>query len=141
MSKAKYKFILAILLVATIASGILSFVSVEQACGGIETTCYAVQTSQYESTFGVKNAPMGLVIFSLLGILTFLHIKNPTKYKKQIITLGIFVGAIFAIYFLYIQLFILNAICKYCMVVDIGMLLNLGVIILWKEKRPIPTFD
>jgi uncharacterized membrane protein len=141
MSKTKYKAILAIFILAIISSGILSFVSVEQACGGVQTTCYAVQTSQYEQTFGIKNAYVGLFIFSIMAILTFLYIKNPSKSKKQMITLGIIGGALFALYFLYIQFFILDALCKYCMVIDIGMLMNLGIIILWKEKKKIPTFN
>ncbi len=140
-TKAKYITILVIFILAIIASGILSFVSVEQACGGIQTTCYAVQTSQYEQTFGIKNAYIGLFIFSLLAILTFMHIKSPSKYKKQILTLGIIGGTIFTLYFLYLQFFVLNAMCRYCMVIDIGMLMNLGIIILWKEKQQIPTFD
>jgi uncharacterized membrane protein len=140
-NSSKYITILAIFILAIIASGILSFVSVEQACGGIQTTCYAVQTSQYESTLGIKNAHAGLFIFSIMAILTFLHIKNPSKSKKQMITLGIIGGALFALYFLYIQFFVLDAICKYCMVIDIGMLMNLGIIMLWKEKKKIPTFD
>ena len=140
-TKAKYITILVIFLLAIIASGILSFVSVEQACGGIQTTCYAVQTSKYESTLGIKNAHAGLFIFSLMAILTFLQIKNPSKSKKQMITLGIIGGALFAFYFLYIQFFILDAMCKYCMVIDIGMLMNLGIIILWKEKKQIQTFN
>jgi uncharacterized membrane protein len=140
-NNSKYVVILVIFLLAIISSGILSFVSVEQACGGIQTTCYAVQTSQYESTFGIKNAYIGLFIFSIMAILTFLYIRNPSKSKKQIITLGIIGGTIFALYFLYIQFFILDAMCKYCMVIDIGMLMNLGIIILWKEKKKTPRFD
>lgn len=141
MSKTKYKVVLAILILVIIASGILSFVSIEQACGGIQTTCYAVQTSQYEKTFGIKNAHAGLVIFSLLAILVFMQIKKPSKYKKQIITLGIIGGAAFAIYFLYLQFFALNAICKYCMIIDVGMLFELGIIILWKEKTSLRNLN
>jgi uncharacterized membrane protein len=139
--KAKYSIILGILILAIIASGILTFVSVEQACGGVQTTCYAVQTSQYEKTFGIKNAYIGLVVFSLLAILTFIHIIKPSKYKKQLIALGIIGGALFALYFLYLQFFVLDAICKYCMVIDIGMLLSLGIVILWREKPKIPKFN
>lgn len=133
-NKTKYTTILIIFILVTIASGILSFVSIEQACGGIQTTCYAVQTSQYETTFGIKNAHAGLVIFSLMAVLTFLYLKKPSKNKKQIISLGIIGGSLFALYFLYLQFFVLNAICKYCMVIDIGMLINLGIITFWKDK-------
>jgi uncharacterized membrane protein len=137
----KYIAILAIFILALVASGILSFVSIEQACGGIQTSCYVVQSSQYETTFGIKNAHLGLFIFSLMAILTFLHIKNPSKYKKQMLTIGIIGGTLFALYFLYLQFSVLKALCRYCMIIDIGMLLQLGIIILWKEKKQIPTFE
>jgi len=133
-NKSKYLTILLIFVLVTLASGILSFISLEQACGGTENSCYAVQTSQYESTFGIKNAHAGLVIFSIMAFLTFLYIKKPSKNKKTIIVLGIIAGSLFAIYFLYLQFFVLIAICKYCMVIDIGMLINLGIITFWKEK-------
>jgi uncharacterized membrane protein len=102
---------------------------------------HAVQTSQYESTFGIKNGYIGLFAFSLLAILTFLHIKSPSKYKKQILVLGIVGGTLFALYFLYIQFFVLNAMCKYCMIIDLGMILELGIIMFWKEKKLIPAFN
>lgn len=133
-NKAKYLIILTIFILITIASGILSFISLEQACGGIETTCYAVQTSQYETTFGIKNAHAGLVIFSIMVILTILCLKKTSKNIKLILSIGIMLGSLFAIYFLYLQFFVLDAICKYCMVIDIGMLINLGIITFWKEK-------
>lgn len=133
-NKAKYLIILTIFILITIASGILSFISLEQACGGIETTCYAVQTSQYETTFGIKNAHAGLVIFSIMVILTTLCLTKPSKNIKLILSIGIMLGSLFAIYFLYLQFFVLDAICKYCMVIDIGMLINLGIITFWKEK-------
>ncbi len=133
-NKAKYIILLTIFIIAFICSGILTFVSVEEACGGIQTTCYAVQTSQYETTFGIKNAHMGLVAFSIMAILIFLHLKQPTKNKKQIIKIGIILGSIFALYFLYIQFFVIDALCKYCMIIDAGMLINLGIIAFWKEK-------
>jgi len=133
-NKTKYTLILIIFIVSALASGILSFVSIEQACGGTQNSCYEVQTSKYETTLGIKNAHVGLIVFPILAILTLIHLRNPTKLKKQIITLGLFFGTIFALYFIYLQLFILKALCKYCIVVDLGMIIGLGIIILWKEK-------
>lgn len=133
-NKAKYIIILIIFLLATITSGILSFMSLEQACGGTQTTCYAVQTSKYESTFGIKNAHAGLAIFSIMSILTFLQLRKPSKTKKYLLYTGIIGGSLFALYFLYLQFFVLDALCRYCMVIDIGMLTNLGIIIFWKDK-------
>ena len=131
----KYIAILIIFILAIIASVILSFVSIEQACGGTQTGCYAVNTSQYEKTFGIKNGYIGLTLFSILAIITLLHIIHPSKANKRIIVTGIIFGTLFAIYFLYIQFFILKAICKYCMVIDLGMLINLGIIIFWNDTQ------
>ena len=134
MSKLKYKILLGLFTIAFIASAILAFVSLEQACGGVQTTCYVVQTSQYETTLGIKNAYAGLVAFLLIGFLAFLQIKNPNKERKDLITGGVVFASIVAIYLLYIQFFALNAVCKYCMVIDSATLISLGIVLFWKEE-------
>lgn len=143
----KYKTILFLIALGLIASIILSFVPLEKACGPVldrgssstntETLsdCTIVQTSKYETTLGFQNAHLGLIAFSLLFIITFLHEKKPTKKKKQLITLGLIFGSAMAIYFIYIQFFVLQAVCKYCMVTDIGILLSLGIILFMKDKK------
>lgn len=130
----KYKTILLFLALSIIASSILSFIPINEACGQEETGCYQVQASEYEETFGFKNAHLGLVAFSALFLITFWHMKKPSKSTKNLITIGLITGSIFALYFLYIQFFILNAICQYCMVADIGILAALVTFLLIKEK-------
>jgi uncharacterized membrane protein len=132
--KTKYKILLVLFAIAFLASLILSFVPLEQACGGVQTGCYAVQTSQYETTFGIKNAYLGLVAFAIIGLLAIFQIKHPIKERKQIIGLGVIVASLIAVYLLYIQFFVLHAVCKYCMVIDSSTLVSLGIIIFWKEK-------
>lgn len=131
----KYKTIMFLLSLALMASIILTFVPIEQACGIKTNGCYEVQTSKYEEVFGIKNAHFGLVAFGALLIVTFLHKKRPTKRKKQFITLGLILGSIVALYFLYLQFFVLNAICRYCMVTDIGILLALFTMLFIKDKN------
>lgn len=131
----KYKSILFLIALGIIASAILSFVPIDQACGLSTTGCYAVQASQYETTFGFQNAHLGLVAFTLLFIITFLHDKKPTKKRKQLIQTGLILGSAVAVYFLYLQFFVINAICKYCMVTDIGILLALAIFFLVKDKQ------
>lgn len=134
MSKAKYVVLIAIFFISFVASAILSFVPAEQACGGVQTTCYIVQTSEYEKTLGVNNSYFGLIAFSALLIFSISQLKNPKKYKNQIITAGIIFGSLFAIYFLYLQFFVIDALCRYCMIVDVGTLLCLALTFVWKEK-------
>jgi len=131
-NKTKYIIILIMLVLATAASIVLSFVSLNQACGQNQG-CTIINTSKYETTLGIKNAHIGLIAFPILAILTILELKKSNKYRKKLLQIGIIVGSAFAIYFLYIQIFLLKALCKYCLVVDIGVLISLGVIFL-KEK-------
>jgi len=130
----KYKVILFFLFLAIVASTILSFIPINKACGS-SAGCSIVHASQYESTFGIKNAHAGLVAFITLFIITFLHEKKPTKRKKQLILTGLIIGSVFALYFLSLQFFVIHAICKYCLVVDLGTLLSLLVFLTIKEKK------
>jgi len=132
--KVKYILILVIFLFALASSLVLAFVPTELSCGKVESTCYAVQTSSYETTLGIKNSIIGIVAFSLLSLITLLHILRPKKYQKQLLVLGISLASLMALYFLYLQLFEIKAVCKYCLIVDIGTLLNLGIITFWREK-------
>ena len=48
----KSQTLLIIFIICFIASAILSFIPAEKACGGTQSTCYAVQQSGYEETIG-----------------------------------------------------------------------------------------
>ncbi len=132
--KKKYIILLIIFILCFIASAILSFIPPEEACGGSETGCYIVSQSEYAQTIGINNCYFGLIAFSVLIILTICHVLKPKKYKKQLILLGLIIGSIFALYFIYLQLIVIKACCQFCMVVDIGTLLGLAVFLFWKEK-------
>lgn len=132
--KIKYQTLLIIFIVCFVASAILSFIPPEKACGGTDTACYIVSQSEQAETIGVKNCYFGLIAFSVLIILNLMHLKKPEKYKKQIILLALLIGSAFALYFIYLQLFIIKACCTYCMFVDIGTLLGLAIFLFWKEK-------
>ncbi len=120
------------MLIATIASIVLSTMTIEQACGE-NSGCSIVNNSQYEKTFGIKNSHIGLIAFPILAILTIFELRKTNRYRKKLIQLGIIAGSVFAIYFLYLQIFVLKAICKYCLVVDIGVLISLAIIFI-EEK-------
>ncbi len=135
--KTKYKIILGLMILAVAASAILSFIPLEEACdiGGSGDSCVIIQTSDYEETFGIKNAHIGLIAFPILAILTIFELRRPRKYQKKMIHFGMLIGSMFAIYFLYIQFFILKAMCKYCMVVDLAVIASFFLIISWEKKK------
>lgn len=130
--KRKYRLLAVIFGICFIMSGILAFLSPEQACGGVETSCYAVQQSGYKETLGINNSYFGLIAFSILGILALYQIHEPKKWVKKVLTYGIVIGALFAGYFFYLQFYVINAICRYCFIVDSGSVLSLIIMFLWK---------
>ena len=129
----KNNTLLFIFIVCFIASAILSFIPAEEACGGTQTSCYAVSHSGYEDTIGIKNSYLGLIAFGILAIILLSHMDKPKKYKQILLTIGIICGSIFAIYYLYLQIFVIKALCKYCIVIDSGILISLILLFAWKK--------
>ncbi len=119
----KYKLILIIFLLALISSLLLAFVPLHFICTPLEG-CNAVQTSIYSKTLGVSNNYYGIVIFLVMLLLTLSYIKNPNKNVKFLIYAGVFSGTLIALYFFYLQQFVIHAYCKYCLVIDIGMVIS-----------------
>jgi uncharacterized membrane protein len=131
----KYRILLAIFIIAFVCSIVLSFVPLPLICTPLEG-CNAVQTSVYAQTLGIENSYFGIVIFGLMSLMIYSHIKRPHKHKKSIINLGVFFGTMISLYFLYLQQFVLHAFCKYCLVVDFGMVISFFVMnVPWKRRN------
>ena len=129
----KYKFLFWLFLFAFVASLILSLTPVSEICDP-EKGCEIVQHSSYASTLGIKNSFYGSIIFALTLLLILSHMKKPEEYKKQITHAIIIFSSVVAIYFIYLQQFVLNSYCKYCLVVDVSILIALLIIIFgWKK--------
>ena len=116
------------------SSLLLSFAPQETICN-LNEGCSVVQNSSYSYTFGIKNSHYGILIFTILSIITFSQIKKNNKLKEQIIHASILIGALIAMYFIYIQAFVLNAWCKYCMVVDISLIFALIILGFTYKKK------
>ena len=130
----KYQILLILFITSLVASAIMAFTPIEEICDpGVG--CDTVQNSSYAKTLGIKNSYYGVGIFSFLVLITLLQLKKSTKLKKIIIYSSILLGSATAIYFISIQHFILNAYCKYCLVVDFSLLAALIVVIsTWKKN-------
>lgn len=128
----KYKILLVLFIIALVGSILLAFDKNHEICE--PESCEDVQSSKYSSLFGIQNHYYGIVMFAFMIFITFSYIKKPRTYKKYIINLGVVVGAVIAIYFLYLQQFVLNVYCKYCLVVDISMILAL-ILVIFRRRR------
>jgi len=129
---SKYHVIFVLFLIGLGASAILSFEQTNGFCKPGEG-CDTIQNSIYAHTLGIKNSLYGVIIFSLLLIITGIHAKKYSKNLEKIINLSIILGSIMALWFIYLQKFVLEAWCRYCLVVDVAMFIALAVIIFWKR--------
>ncbi len=124
----KYKLLFIIFGVCLVASLILALTPTPLICS---KGCDLVQTSKYAYTFGIKNSWFGVIIFASL-IMMVIYYKAEKKPKlKHTIHTGLIIGSLVSIYFLYLQAYVLKSWCKYCLVVDIGLLIAMSIAI-WK---------
>jgi len=124
----KYKVLLVLFIISFASSLTLSLKPVSEICD-LNKGCEVVHYSQYNFTFGIQNSHYGIFIFLFLILLTSSQIVKPKKNKETAIKLLVIIGSLIVVYFLYIQEFVLNAYCKYCLLVDFSLLLALIVIL------------
>ncbi|MCR4323518.1 MAG: hypothetical protein NUV37_00935 [Nanoarchaeota archaeon] len=126
----KYKMLLTIFLVAIITSALLAFVPISNLCAPNDNSsgCSFVQSSTYSKILGVNNSYIGLVAFIALFFITLSHMFRPRKEKELIILVGVVIASLLAVYFIYLQVFILKAFCTYCMIVDVLSILALVIV-------------
>jgi len=85
--------------------------------------CQKVSESKYSNILGIKNYFYGIILFLLMTIITDSYIRKPSKKKKDLLRIGIIIGAIISLYFLYLQQFVIHYYCKYCLVIDFSLIL------------------
>ena len=105
---------------------------------GSKSDCSPVQDSKYGEFLGIKVVWYGRTGFIILFLLYFLnHKQNDRTYHKAYLVLTI-TGALFAIYFISLQLFILKTICANCMIIDSLMILvTILSLIEYKQTAPV----
>lgn len=134
----KYKIILLLFLIALTSSLILSIIPIPVICQPNEG-CYTVQNSSYARTFNIKNDYFGDILFLFMAIIIISHIIKPTRNKKTIIKIGILIGTLTSLYFIYLQIFVIHAFCKYCIIIDSSMILIFILSFFPEKKSPTPS--
>jgi uncharacterized membrane protein len=82
-------------------------------CGLIEG-CEQVLSSDYSSMFGIPLSLIGVIYYVTISIFAFILSINKNVNILKIILIVTFLGFIASVYFVYLQLFVINAICIYC---------------------------
>ncbi len=101
-------------------------------CAGIGS-CELVQTSEYSEIIGVPVALMGLLFFVGLGTLSLLRValwQRSAEWARPLAFSMALGGTAFVSYLTYIELFVIDAICVWC-VVTAGITVASLLAVLW----------
>ncbi|MFA5744901.1 MAG: vitamin K epoxide reductase family protein [Candidatus Paceibacterota bacterium] len=78
--------------------------------------CNIVATSQYSRLFGIPLAEFGVAFFSIIFILAILELFVSNRLLRRFIQGCSIVGVASSVYFTFIEIFIIHALCIYCLV-------------------------
>lgn len=78
--------------------------------------CEIVLNSKYANFLGFPLSYLGVGFFGIVVFISLLS-NHYLKFRK-ILTVVLGIGAVLAIYFLTVQLFVIKQICQYCFVID-----------------------
>lgn len=81
--------------------------------------CAVVDASAFSDIAGLPLSIIGILAFLVIAILALAQIKKPSEKRKKLLGLLILLAAIFSLYLIFLQAFIIKAFCRYCLFVDL----------------------
>jgi uncharacterized membrane protein len=99
--------------------------------------CETVLTSEYATVFGVPVSLMGAIFYFFILVMLLLYWDTKKDIFLKIPILVSILGAVISLILIALMVFVIKAICVYCMVSDtITILLAIvGVVLLLKNKK------
>lgn len=102
--------------------------------------CEVVLTSQYSQIFSIPLAALGLVFYSGMFVVINLFDVYRERILIYLLMLGGAVGFLMSLVFLYIQLFVIHALCFYCLTsLASSTLLFITITIIYRRKDYSPV--
>lgn len=77
--------------------------------------CNLVTQSEYAKIFGIPLAYLGVFFYCLLILTLLFFLKSKKAICFRFLQITIFVGFLSSLYFLYLQVFVIRALCTYCL--------------------------
>ncbi len=103
-------------------------------CGGTNS-CELVNTSRYAFIGSIPVSALGLLAYIAILILSFIKSNADRQWPAMLIFGLALIGVMFQLYLSYIELFVLHAICYWCVSSQIIIL----VIFILALPRPLPA--
>lgn len=133
--KKLYKIYMVICAIALLFS-VLAEIEKQQVVQNTQTFCDAttggcntVQSSEYAQVLGIDVAIIGIIAFSALTILVLIQFRKENKYRLYMIYAATFIAGFGALFLIYLQAYVINAWCVYCLFVDGSSIALLGITI------------
>ncbi len=124
MKESTPKFYLPILIIAVVGLldaaylWIIKITNNQALCPQGLGDCWSVNNSSYSEIYGVPVSVFGILTY--ITIIVLLQLERKNKFWKQnsvLVQFGIsLIGVIFSLYLTYIQFFVLQKICPFCIV-------------------------
>jgi len=85
--------------------------------------CWTVNTSRYSQVFGIPIAIFGALGYLLILLVFFMEIRSSLRTSNSVVILfGLtLAGFLYSVYLTYLELFVINAICPFCVLSAISM--------------------
>ncbi len=128
-----------LLLVGLVVAAYLSYIEVRHVaavCGPVGD-CNIVQSSPYARILGIPVAVLGLVNYLVVGALWGWQRANPQNRQTAValLLLSLF-GVFFSIYLTALELFVIHAVCMWCLTSAVVTTLIMLVVVSGLTKRP-----
>ena len=82
---------------------------------GVSGGCSTVTNSAYSTFMGMYVSVYGMLYYMSILISTVIYIDTKNKKIIKLLIILPAIGFLFSLYLVYLQLFVINAICIYCM--------------------------
>ena len=91
--------------------------------------CGAVLSSKYATIMNIPVALLGAMYYVAFGFLCLLLLRKQTKLLSIIFYIVATLGGAASLTFIFLQFFVLHAICPYCMLSDTNLLVMFGLVV------------
>lgn len=97
--------------------------------------CEIILTSRFAAFANIPISLIGSAYYLAVIALSLIFIQTKQKFTLRLLFVIISFGAVFSLGLILVQIFILKAICQYCLVSDFISLILLGIVIIGFKRR------
>jgi len=141
MNRTKRLLLVAMVVLSLVGVG-NSFIVYEKVSGNFYAPCIigdgcdTVVYSSYATFLGVSLSVWGMLFYAMVCVLSILitFFSSWYRYARSVLLVLLCAGVLFSLYLLGLQIFIIGALCAYCIVsfIDVTILFFLGVAVAWR---------